>query len=1436
MPTQAYRLRIRNAADNANALIISSVRSDTNPYIASIPSGDGQEVDLLTGAVRTGAYVVEVVDAVTGSNATGTLRILTNQLYDGSGTSARPQLLSRKAFIEVSDDNGASWSTVWIAGYLTNVRQVDAIRYAVTVSNTRRVEQTKQIFTWSTTTERDEFPQRGCVFGGPIIDGFGVGGNRTIDSGGWEFKFLGTSGSLSTPKGGDVLAFSYEAGYFAPGWERKKIPGPNQAANFWSNILPYREVVPGDASLAGTAFRGLNDQDVVPAYPRLLAAITSGANTFYGSIRCMFPEGLSPTVAAFVNKGQTYINQWAFNTNQKLFVTLDDYDPDNVSIAWPALPSVNTIVRARAVARQIDDSSPLYIDLHPVSVAQKLYELIGISVNASSVTTVTAALGATTRVALRITAPLTMAEFLETSIFGPFGFAARINSTNEVEFFLTRRLNAVPPSYTIANADVVGDTPPAIYDLDESTAVTGFVVEQQMFAKYTEVDGDESTPPPDGIRVVQQAVQLLSGDTTTYSTRIVSYKIPGMVHEASSFTTDLQDFAIGISQEGFDRFGRGAPAMDVQVLGTSAAAAAQVGDLVYLNVSYFPNRNYRIGESTVGARVAQVVRREERPEGPVFKLVDAGTYNQPATAPTITIAASTRDPRRIATFTITNAATLNTAGTATVAVEWATGSSAPTGNGTSYIRFSPGNIPTTAVPLSAVTPGTRVHVRARTEQAGIFPSAWTAWQSVTLTAWVSPTSVSVSSITNASAIVSWSLNSNTDDAVDVFVAPGSVAPSDWQPYRITTLSAGTTTTTVNDLNASTAYIVGVAFRDVVGDTRGNVATATFTTASGTTGTASRPAGLQIIPGVSDASLPQGNVLAIWPATGELNTVIARAPDSSGSPGTFADIGIVPASATTYIDYLPRNSAQYWYRIRHETPGKAASSTTPSVAATATGVQPNSVRPSALAPIVTVTTSESGTTATVTIDITDPQNRLEQVRFRERTNNGAWSAWTVDSTAPYTDSATIPASGFVEIEYEVTGFAADGVSRVLAAGIESFDADTIANIVSASGTFSLAGALTLGIQADTDTASFKYITATTDWASDAAALSAATTSGALVNARNVTAILTGPYAVGTTVYLAIAGYTGASGGGTVSGPYRYSFLNGSRDTIPLIARARLFSVSATEAVVRVAVASPIALSPNTATIAYSVTGLSGVTPVTGQTVTPVTGDNVDETSATSYKDFTIPRPAANAVPGRITFTVTATGRVAATPSATIVAQDIVAPSLKIVTTPAANDYSLVVTWDGTIVYDLSGTSQSVSGWTSPRTVTITRNDFLGETKVAAFAVTKNSITTSQSVNVPPKDNAGASITIGTQTADDVTDDYEFSWSTSGFPTGTTYNLTYTTTTTAGVIEQGSLTNQTSPVTVASGFNIGASPTYQMRIDAIKSGTLVLTASRSGTFLT
>lgn len=1428
MPNQVYRFRVRTADDLADTLVLTSIRSGTNPYIVAPPSGDGQEVDLLTGGVRTGAYVVEVADAVTGSTTVGTLRVVTSKLNDGvseflllengdklllesgdpiemeqnNADFGRPHLLSRKAFVEMSTDNGATW-TVWIAGFLSSIRQVDAIRYAFTVSNTRRIEQTKQVFTWQTAAERTAFPKRGCIFGGPIIGGLGGGTVRTIDSGGWEFLYQNTTGT-STPVTGDTLALKYDYGYYPPLYERKQSPGPNQAAQFWASLQPFLKAIPGNADAAGSAFADLRAEQIYAA-PDLLCLVTDPAtgNVWEGELRAA-NLGVQPdnnNREQFINRRNLYVQLTAPTTS------------------WPTLPATNTRLRVRAVTRTVSEASPLYLQAHPVAIAEQLYTLANLPVDSTSVTTVTNALGPTMLVTLRITAATNMAEFLETTLYGPFGFAPRYNANGEVEFFTTRALSATAPTLTIADADLVGDTPPAIYDVDESTVVTGFTITQTALQVATNADTAFVNRPSDGVFATPQALPYVSGDTTTYSTRVVEYTIPGMMTDAQSFVPTFAAFAQSIAREGFDRFGRGAVMSEVHVLRSAAAAAAQIGDFVYLNAGYYPNKNYRIGESTVGPRVAQVVRREERPEGPIFKLVDAGVYVQPAIAPTISIVASSSNPRRVANFTITNAATLINAADLSVAIEYAVSATTPAG-GITFARYTSLQIPLGAVELPAVKPGSRVWVRARSEQAGVFPSLWTAWTDVTLTTWVAPTSVTIGTKTNATLAVSWSLNGNTSDPVDVYVAPGAVAPSDWTPYRINTLPPGTTTTTVTGLTTSTTYIVGIAFRDMVANVAQNPVTATDTTAGTTTGTATRPAGVQVVAGVDDANLPQGTVLGLWSAAGAITTLVERATSSGG---TFSEIAELPADATIYVDYLPRNGTTYYYRLKHRTPGQADSSATAEVSAAATGVS-SPLRPDALAPVVIITTSETSTTGTVTIGITDPQNRLQQVRFRERTNNGAWSAWTVDSTAPYSYTVTLPTTGFVEVEYEVTGFGADGVSRVLAGGVESFDVGNVANIVSASGTFSLAGALTLGLQADTDTLSFKYAVATTDWASDALAYSAAQ-AGTLVNARNATVILAGPYAVGTTVYLAIAAYTGASASGVVSGPYRYSFLNGARDTVSLVTRARVKDVDADNVTVRVAVADPYPQGTNSATIGYSALGVTGVTPVTGQTVTP---DSTLTENANTYKDFTVPRPAAGSPPGRITFTVTAASREAATDAVDVMAKNPSPASLTVnyTTTDATYEITWSVGATDTATVSIDGGAYSTPA-TSP--ITVARAPYEGGSdKIYTFKSTgvQGDVVTS-SVNVarqlpyvtnPPTLNI-------TSIVKDSSTSFTTTWTYANMPSGTTFSLTWR------VFDVGSGSGTTT------GITLGTSPrSYQITTaTGLATGSIVrvtVTAKDSG----
>lgn len=1392
-----YQLRIRNASTVSfpngtdNALTITSIPGGTNPYMVSAPSGDGQEIDPVTGQTRTGSYVVEVVDVATGTDSTGTVRAITSQLEDAGFLQ---QLLGRRAYVEVRR-NGGAWTGL-IAGYVLSVRLVSPVRYAITVGDTRRVEQSQPIFTGNAL---GSFTTRGTFIGGPVTADWGLSKAR----GGWKFR-LDRIGSSS-----DWTATFLE-GYAAT------VGAPlTRDLNKVRNLEQFNRIISGYARPTAS-FLSSPSRWEFGALNEAGTAITDGVVAYIGNTS----TNAVATSALLVDSAETHLD--------------NPLEAGRMSFYWPACPYASgSTVYISLTTADVRDECPLYLDAHPVDIVTAIWTAARIQYDPAGawIAAVRAAIGANVRLALRFTDAPTISEFIESAICGPFGVAVRTNGDGNQELVATRIQTTAVPSLTIAAADLISQDP-VVFDLDERTAINSITLTQTLFGVAPTTFTPPTDQPADGIITseISQTARYVDPVLTTFAGRDITFRVPGMIHTAADFSPNPTTTLDAIGRNILPRFGRGSPVAEVQVLATAASAAAQVGDEVFVQAPHYPNRNYRIGESTVGARIMQIVRRTETPVGPLFRLIDSGINAQPASpAATITIAASSANPYAIARFTITNAATINSGGVLGVEVEWGTGPT-PTSNGI-VNRYLPGAVPTGAVDLPAVTgSGVQVQVRARTTQTGRRPSAWTAWQSVTLTAIPTPGAITVGTTTETSVAISWT-NTSTVFPVFVYAYLGGSAPSPWDPYLVTTLPPGSTSTIIRTLEAGT-YQLALAYSTPTGPGPFQI---TSVTTIGTGGTATRPAGVALIPLLDDATLPQGIALGLYAADQTLDIVIER---SLAAGFGFSQIARVPGSTEVYVDRLARNGTTYYYRLKHALGGFVTSAATGEVQDIARGVPSEVVRPAPVAPIVQVQTTETATQGTVTLVITDPQQRLTQVRFREVTTPP--SSWTVDTVAPYEFTATIPATGFLSIEYEVRAFATDGIDRVVAAGIESFDRNAVANIVSAVGTFTLAGALSLAIQADTDTASFRYAIATTPWADDAAAYTAAQ-AGTLVNARNLTTTLVGPYAVGTSVYLAAAAYTGASGAGTVSGPYRYTFTNGSRDTVPLLARARVTSTTATQVVVRVAVATPVALSPNSASIAYTETGVSGTTPTSPQTVTPSTSDTITEVTspAANFVDFTITRPAIGSPPGRVTFLVTATERVAAVDAVDVVPQERVGPSLSAVTTPGTSSYSIVVTWDGTIAYDLDGVAQSVSGWTSPQTVTVTRNAAGGQTKVAAFKATKDSITISDTVTVPPQISTAANPRFGSFAPtdsfapNDGGGSFKVTFTTVDMPTGTTYDLYWHIT--AGVYmgnTDGSATNVANNDVI--NFPFASAPTGEFVIQAVLAGQIIATAAFQGAF--
>jgi hypothetical protein len=324
-----------------------------------------------------------------------------------------------------------------------------------------------------------------------------------------------------------------------------------------------------------------------------------------------------------------------------------------------------------------------------------------------------------------------------------------------------------------------------------------------------------------------------------------------------------------------------------------------------------------------------------------------------------------------------------------------------------------------------------VWVRARSKQYQKRSSAWTAWVDVTLDALTTLGAVSTSAVTASSVTLSWT---NTDDTQSVFVYlyQGATAPASWTTYQIAELVPGSTTTTIRTgISSGLQYVAAIAYSTPVGPSA--FQTATFT-ATGTGATLTRPAGLAIIPGSVDAALPRGVVVALYPSNSAADIAVYRAPDVSGSPGTFALLDVVTGTDSVYIDSSVTDGATYWYALTHRLGGFTESAQTPSVQASVSGVPVNVVRPPAVAPTITPATTGTSTDVELTIAVTDPQKRVALVEFRTSNAGAPFSAWTADTSVPYSTSVAKGTSlSPSSIQWRVYGFTNEGTYTELRSG-------------------------------------------------------------------------------------------------------------------------------------------------------------------------------------------------------------------------------------------------------------------------------------------------------------------------------------------------------------------------------------------------------------------
>lgn len=830
--------------------------------------------------------------------------LVTSVLNDANG---RPQLLSKKAFIEQTPDGGTTWNA-YVSGYVNQLRLTNALRWRFTIGDTQRTATSKMMFS-RCIDPAGNFDKGSCILGGPVRDGFGP----LPDGGQWRFKVLAVDPSwgvlLQMVKG---VAAKDANGPYAPNYSigtptanllnaraSDYLQDGGTSATFTNGGVNY--------ALTGTFDMGVRVTDVASGslkgvfVPYALKVLPTGGAT------------VVPSVLLSLSQGITVAVRWTGT------------GVDVNGNAQPAQPSVGDLLDVYAYPLAVSQQAPLHWFGHVVDLVTQALTRAGYTYDATSATAIKTILGPTMFLMLRITSAMSLTDLLQL-VFGLFRFSARVGLDGQYVFFTTDPAAATLVGSPIGVNDLRNDAGD-VWSTQEATIITSFRLEEQDFALWTGQDGSDRPLDYLASRDRTLIVDNPSSPPDLVDGQEQSWTLPGLIISplglvgptiATAQGLDVAYFG-ALANAQFNRLGTGALEFHVELLGTSDPGA-HAGDLITLNLPQRPVGNVRGGQ-----RLVQVLKRTESPSGPVFEGWDVSATTITPVVPTFTLAASTSDPDHVATVTLTNGPAL-LAADAQARVEWATGASAPSiGSLLTYLLVPPADLTTIDTP--AVQQGTTVWVRMRAESPGDQPSAYTPWQSVTLTGGLGmPTGLTATPIDAANEQLSWTPVGSYDFLVVSFK---KVTDTTWAIAVF--LPSGSNSYILSNLAPTTAYDWGVEEFDVgpvpVG---GGFATSNFTTGS-------------TVPTLAPPTLPQAFVGRRDPTTGQtiidgtygLNVLAALIPENiqfevavetsvgSGTPGPYTVLATPLAAQqgfTTAAGQAPNDGLHRYLRAKATWPG------------------------------------------------------------------------------------------------------------------------------------------------------------------------------------------------------------------------------------------------------------------------------------------------------------------------------------------------------------------------------------------------------------------------------------------------------------------------------------------------------------------------------------
>lgn len=717
-----YRFRIRNAADDDDEVVISSVPGDENPFLLEPPNGDGLSFDPLTGKITTGTYTVRVID--NGNTANAVTPILAD-------TTARQQLLSRVGIVELADEPTFAAPEELQHGYVNAIRGT-ALVFDFGVGDTQRKEVSTDVFKEATSRLNNTT----ALIGGPI-QGTTFAGVRNY--GGWGYR---VNQVVTSP---DYVQLKIVPGkIFDPrkanqGSDFRNLTTVSDALRSYTNSVarPYFEPRSTWTSVK-----------IFGAFPGLQARIEETDGTVVGFFTPIAePQwniggGHGPAPTDYLMRGGQS-SLWIDNT------TGVDEDGDTLG-TWS--PTVGHQYSVYVYIIAIGPDNPLHYKGHPVDLWELIRLDAGIPYDASVLPAAKAAVGNDVLLELRITQSYKIGDFDERVIYGPFGLSTRMVGGKR-QLFSSRIKGTTVPSTVLTIDDLREPGKP--FDLDESTAIKRVTLKQKRLVAWTTEETEQ--PTADAIIAIDSTTSIDNSDddATVTGAGEVTYEIPGQItingSYAGKFGPRIRQIGwlAGTADEIFDRWGRGIISCELECLQTVTALQ---GEELVLNLAHMPVSV--VGNDPVtargGQRIFQIVQRTETPSGPNLRLLDAGSAgdtepgdDSALTVPTFTIAANADDPRKYADVTITNGPAI-AALSGRIRVFVATGAGTPASGSGSLVQIIDPAVDDLTFTLNAFDAGTKVWVEMQTTVTDQRPSALSAFDSEQLDALDAVTSLAVS--------------------------------------------------------------------------------------------------------------------------------------------------------------------------------------------------------------------------------------------------------------------------------------------------------------------------------------------------------------------------------------------------------------------------------------------------------------------------------------------------------------------------------------------------------------------------------------------------------------------------------------------------------------------------------------------------------------------